>query len=143
MNTDELPEVNLPEPLDRLTFTRIRLRLKNNQKHFDKMTKEIDFVSSLMSLCKTEEERIAVATKITSLTYMRLSYQKTIEDLKQILGGKVPKSVILQQIKEEEQKQGVAGGLCPPNPGEATHTSEKIEDIVDRTCVEEPTDPFS
>jgi hypothetical protein len=136
MNTDDLPEVNLPEPLDRLTFTRIRLRLKNNQKHFDKMTKEIDFVSSLMSLCKSEEERIAVATKITSLTYMRLSYQKTIEDLKQILRGKVPKSVLLQQIKEEEQKQN-------PNPGEATRTSEKIEDIVDRTCVEEPTDPFS
>lgn len=132
---EEIPDIDLRETIPKITKTRLRLRRKNFQNHCDKTQREIEYLSTLIPQCKNDEERTAVKTRITTMSYILLSFKNQVEDLNYLLRGKVPPSYIRQQ---QQQQQKEANRL-----GAEAHTNDPIEDTGDKTYEDTPTAPFS
>jgi hypothetical protein len=64
------------------------------------------------------------------MSYILMSFKSQVEDLNYLLRGKVPPS-----YKRQQQQSN--------RPGEEVRTSDPIEDTVDRTYEDTPSDPFS
>jgi len=127
---EDIPDIDLRETIPKITKMRLRLRRKNFLNHCDKTQREIEYLVTLIPQCKNDEERTAVKTRITTMSYILMSFKSQVEDLNYLLRGKVPPSYIRQQQQSNR-------------PGEEVRTSDPIEDTVDRTYEDTPSDPFS